>query len=80
MHGKKALAEAGKLYAAAASFEPKNAMDRLDVEAAGAQLECSALRDRAWQVCNARAGRRRFQSENSLTNGFQRVHSLACHA
>ncbi len=39
MHGKKALAEAGKLYAKAASFEPRDAMERLDVEAALAQLE-----------------------------------------
>lgn len=39
MHGKKALAEAGKLYAKAASFEPRDAMERLDVEAAAAELE-----------------------------------------
>ncbi len=39
MHGKKALAEAGKLYATAASIEPKDAMERLDVEAARAELE-----------------------------------------
>jgi len=39
MHGKKALAGAGKLYAKAASFEPRYAMYRLDVEAALAELE-----------------------------------------
>jgi tetratricopeptide (TPR) repeat protein len=39
MHGKKALAEAGKLYAKAASLEPRDAMERLDVEGAREQLE-----------------------------------------
>jgi hypothetical protein len=39
MHGKKALPEAGKLYATAASMEPRDAMERLDVEAARAELE-----------------------------------------
>jgi len=80
MNGTKAFAEAGKLYAATESLEPRDAMERLEVEATGAQFERSALRDRAWQGCNVRAGKHRFQSENSLTNGFRRVHSLACHA
>jgi hypothetical protein len=39
MHGKKALAEAGKLYATVASIEPQDAMERLDVETARAELE-----------------------------------------
>jgi hypothetical protein len=39
MHGKKALAEAGKLYAVAASSWPQQAVGRRDVEAAGAQVK-----------------------------------------
>ncbi len=39
MHGKKALADAAALYAKAAALEPKDAMERLDVEAAKAELE-----------------------------------------
>jgi len=39
MHGKKALEEAGKLYAKAAKMEPRDAMEKLDVEAARAELE-----------------------------------------
>jgi tetratricopeptide (TPR) repeat protein len=39
MHGKKALEEAGKLYAKAAGLAPRDAMEKLDVEAARAELE-----------------------------------------
>ena len=39
MHGKKALEEAGKLYAKAAGIAPRDAMEKLDVEAAKAELE-----------------------------------------
>ena len=39
MHGKKALAEASALYAKAAALEPRDAMEKLDVEAAKAELE-----------------------------------------
>ena len=39
MHGKKAIDEAGKLYAKAAKMEPRDAMEMLDVEAARAELE-----------------------------------------
>src|SRR5258706_344618 len=39
MHGKKALAEAASLYAKAAKFTPRDAMEKLDVEAARAELE-----------------------------------------
>jgi len=39
MHGKKMLAEAGKLYARAAGITPRDAMEKLDVEAARAELE-----------------------------------------
>jgi hypothetical protein len=39
MHGKKALEEASKLYAKAAGIAPRDAMERLDVEAAKAELE-----------------------------------------
>lgn len=39
MHGRKALAEASALYAKAAAFEPRDAMERIDVEAARAELE-----------------------------------------
>ncbi len=39
MHGKKALADAAALYVKAAALEPKDAMERLDVEAAKAELE-----------------------------------------
>jgi tetratricopeptide (TPR) repeat protein len=39
MHGKKALEEAGKLYARAAKCEPHDAMEMLDVEAARAELD-----------------------------------------
>ena len=39
MHGKKSLDEAGKLYAKAAGMEPRDAMEKLDVEAARAELE-----------------------------------------
>jgi tetratricopeptide (TPR) repeat protein len=39
MHGKKSLDEAGKLYAKAAKMEPRDAMEKLDVEAARAELE-----------------------------------------
>ncbi len=39
MHGKKALGEASALYAKAAALEPCDAMEKLDVEAAKAELE-----------------------------------------
>jgi tetratricopeptide (TPR) repeat protein len=39
LHGKKAIEEAGKLYAKAAAFEPRDAMEKLDVEAARAELD-----------------------------------------
>ena len=38
MHGKKALADASALYQKAAQAEPRDAMERLDVEAAKAEL------------------------------------------
>jgi tetratricopeptide (TPR) repeat protein len=39
MHGRKALEEASALYAKAAALEPRDAMEKLDVEAAKAELE-----------------------------------------
>jgi hypothetical protein len=39
LHGKKALAEAGRLYGEAAALTPRDAMERLDVEAAKAELD-----------------------------------------
>lgn len=39
MHGKKMLEEAGKLYAKAAGMQARDAMEKLDVEAARAELE-----------------------------------------
>jgi len=39
MHGKKALEEAGALYEKAAQMEPRDAMEKLDVDAARAELE-----------------------------------------
>jgi hypothetical protein len=39
MHGKKALAEAGRLYGEAAALTPRDAMERLDVESAKAELD-----------------------------------------
>ena len=39
MHGKKALDEAGKLYARAAALEPRDAMEKLDMEAAKREME-----------------------------------------
>jgi tetratricopeptide (TPR) repeat protein len=39
MHGKKALEEAGKLYSRAAKLTPRDAMEKLDVEAARAEME-----------------------------------------
>ena len=39
LHGKKMLEEAGKLYAKAAKFKPRDAMEKLDVERAIAELE-----------------------------------------
>ncbi len=39
MYGKKAIDEAGKLYARAAGIAPRDAMEKLDVEAAKAELE-----------------------------------------
>jgi hypothetical protein len=39
MHGKKALEEAAKLYARAAEITARDAMEKLDVEAAKAELE-----------------------------------------
>ena len=39
LHGKKMVEEAGKLYARAAAFKPRDAMEKLDVESARAELE-----------------------------------------
>jgi hypothetical protein len=39
MHGKKMIGEAGKLYARAAGIAPRDAMEKLDVEAARSELE-----------------------------------------
>lgn len=39
LHGKKAIEEAGKLYGKAAAFEPRDAMEKLDVEVARAELD-----------------------------------------
>lgn len=39
MHGKKMIGEAGKLYAKAAAIKPRDAMEKLDVEAAKSELE-----------------------------------------
>lgn len=39
MHGRKMVEEAGKLYAKAAAIEPRDAMEKLDVDAARAELE-----------------------------------------
>ncbi len=38
MHGKRAVEEAAALYARAAALEPRDAMEKLDVEAANAEL------------------------------------------
>ena len=38
IHGKKMVAEAGRLYAEAAAMEPRDAMERLDVETAKAEI------------------------------------------
>lgn len=39
MHGKSKIEEAGKLYSRAAALTPRDAMEKLDVEAARAELE-----------------------------------------
>lgn len=39
MHGRKMVEEAGKLYSKAAAMQPRDAMEKLDVEAASAELE-----------------------------------------
>ena len=39
MHGKKRVEEAGRLYARAAEIEPRDAMEKLDVEAARAEMD-----------------------------------------
>lgn len=39
MHGKKMVEEAGKLYAKAAAMRARDAMEKLDVEMARAELE-----------------------------------------
>ena len=39
MHGKKMVEEAGRLYARAAAMKPRDAMEKLDVEMAKAELE-----------------------------------------
>jgi tetratricopeptide (TPR) repeat protein len=39
MHGRKMIDEAGKLYAKAAAIKPRDAMEKLDVEAAKSELE-----------------------------------------
>ena len=39
LHGKKAVEEAGRLYSRAAEIEPRDAMEKLDVEIARAELD-----------------------------------------
>jgi hypothetical protein len=39
LHVRTMVAEAGKLYARAAALEPRDAMERLDVETANGELE-----------------------------------------
>ena len=39
LHGRKAVEEAGRLYARAAEIEPRDAMEKLDVEIARAELD-----------------------------------------
>jgi hypothetical protein len=39
MHGRKMVEEAAKLYARAAAMEPRDAMEKLDVEAARAEID-----------------------------------------
>ena len=39
MHGKKMVEEAGRLYGKAAEMEPRDAMEKLDVEAARAEID-----------------------------------------
>ena len=39
MHGKKMVEEAGRLYGKAADLEPRDAMEKLDVEAARAEID-----------------------------------------
>jgi len=39
MHGKKMVEEAGRLYGKAAEIEPRDAMEKLDVEAARAEID-----------------------------------------
>ena len=39
MHGKKMVVEAGKLYSRAAELEPRDAMEKLDVEAAREEID-----------------------------------------
>ena len=39
LHGKKMVDEAGRLYARAAEMEPRDAMEKLDVEAARAEID-----------------------------------------
>ncbi len=39
MHGRKMVEEAGKLYAKAAGLKPRDAMEKIDVDAARAELE-----------------------------------------
>lgn len=39
LHGKKAVAEAGTLYARAAAMKPRDAMEKLDVDSAKAEME-----------------------------------------
>jgi hypothetical protein len=38
LHGKKMVEEAGRLYAKAAKLQPADAMEKIDVEAARAEL------------------------------------------
>jgi hypothetical protein len=39
MNGRKSIEEAGRLYAQAAQLEPRDAMEKLDVEIARAELD-----------------------------------------
>jgi hypothetical protein len=39
LHGRKSVAEAGTLYARAAAMKARDAMEKLDIEAAKAELE-----------------------------------------
>jgi hypothetical protein len=62
--------EAGKLYAEAAGIDPRDAMEKLDVDAARKSSRESLLLGR--DAC----GKALFKSEN-VDNGFSVAHPLA---